>query len=207
MVLGALARRIHVEHSDHIGVRQRLAELAGEHRGARVEVRLKHRHQSPRCQRARSTERGRDLGGVMGVIVDHNRPAGGVPDALKAPAGSAKACEARDRALLVHPGQPCRLQRGGRVERVVGAGHRQPDLVSAPLESASRHRSVDGSAGVIEHGGSVTQRAQVRSIPDHRLRRAGQELPERLAQLDQRSERRVMVELDVGEHGDLDVEG
>ncbi len=47
MILGALARRVDVEHDHHVGLRERRAELAREQRRARVQVGLEDGHQAP----------------------------------------------------------------------------------------------------------------------------------------------------------------
>ena len=112
VVLGALAGRVDVEHADDVGQRQRPAELARQHRRARVEVRLEARDHAPRRQRPRRLERGAHLGRVVGVVVVH---LGARPRCARA----ARTAAARPRSSRAPapPRPPARPRRGRRPAR------------------------------------------------------------------------------------------
>src|SRR5664279_846165 len=89
VILGALARRIDLEHNDLISLGQRGAELARQRGGARIEVRLEDGHQPPVGQRARAPQGGGHLGRVVGVDVIDRGAARAGAEQLKAPARAA----------------------------------------------------------------------------------------------------------------------
>src|SRR5438874_6054400 len=135
MVLAALARRVDVEHDHDVRLRQGAAELAREHRGARVQVRLEDRHQASRRQRARGPERSRDLAWRVGVVVVDQRTRARAAEQLEAPARARERRKSRDRALLLGARNASRLESRGRVQRVVLARNAQAHLGASPAEA------------------------------------------------------------------------
>ena len=69
-VLGALARRVDVEHAGQVGGASARPNAPARCCGARVEVRLEGGDHAPRAERPRGGDRRRDLGRVVGVVVD-----------------------------------------------------------------------------------------------------------------------------------------
>ena len=149
---------------------------------------------------------------MVGVVVVDERPARGRAEPLKAPPGAVKASQAGDRRRGLGARQPCRLQRGGGVQRVVGAGHRQrtSDRASqsaSPLLRVSARARRRGPSRRPRPLPRRQQREQLGPVPDDdSVAGAGEERRERRAQLDQRAKRRVVVELDVRQHRDLDLQ-
>ena len=72
---------------------------------------------------------------MVRVVVVHGRAPRGVPEQLKAPAGSVEAGEAGDRGRGLRAGQPGGMQRAGGVDRVVHAGNGQAHLLLTPAEA------------------------------------------------------------------------
>ena len=156
-------------------------------------------------ERARGLDRRRDLGRVVGVVVDDQRARRRRPQALEAPAGAGEVGQRARGGGGVGAGQRACFERGRGVARVVQAGDAQAHLEPAPREARAARRQRD-AGGVVRHDGAVAQREEVRTVPDDRLGRAGQERAIGVAQLAERRVRGVVVELDVGEHGDVDVQ-
>ena len=103
-VLRPLARRIDVEHAGDVGGGQRRAELPRKVLGAREQVRLEDRDDpAPRPSRplARRRDRRRDLGRVVGVVVDDMRARSVSPELLEPPP---RAAEGRQRRRPPPPG-------------------------------------------------------------------------------------------------------
>src|SRR5690606_38130617 len=118
-----------------VGGGERGAQVAGELARARVEVGLEGGDEAPGRQRARRGERGRDLGRVVGVVVVDGGAGRRRAQQLGPPPGALRVGERGGRPGRAGAGGPRRLERGGGVERVVGAGHAQADLVAAPGEA------------------------------------------------------------------------
>ena len=90
---------------------------------------LEDRDQPPRLQRPRRRDRRRDLGRVVGVVVDDERAARGLPQPLEPPAGAREARQRGDRRGQVRRARHAdRLQRRGGVAGVVRARDLQHDL-------------------------------------------------------------------------------
>jgi hypothetical protein len=170
-------------------------------------VRLEDGHQAPRPERACGSDRRRHLRRVVGVVVHHARARRRAAQRLEAPSGAGEAQERRGGLPRIGARQPADLERRGRVARVVQPRDGEADVQAAPGEARAallQHRRGDVEADV---GTAAAQRHDVRALPEHCLWRLGQQLGEGRAQLGQRAERRVVVELDVGHDDDLGVEG
>ena len=85
-VLRALARGIHVEDHGQVGGGERAPERGRLALRAREQVRLEAGEHAPGPERARGGDRRRDLGRVVGVVVDDLGAVRGVPEPLEAPA-------------------------------------------------------------------------------------------------------------------------
>ena len=207
-VLGALARRVDVEHGGHVGPGQRGAEVAREPLRARVEVRLEDRDHPPRRQRAGGVDGGGHLGRVMGVVVDRRaRRCSWSPRRLEAPPGAGEVGQRRGGRRGVGAGQrarpPARRRRCARCGRPGRPGARRARAtrsVEPPPSSAGRG-DVEGHVRRV-----AAQGEHVGAVPQDGLRRAGQQRAEDLAHLGQRAVGRVVVELDVRHHRDVDVQ-
>ncbi len=190
-----LAGRVDVEHPDLVGGGEGGAEALGERPRARVQVRLEDGDQAARPELAHRLQGRGDLGRVMGVVVVDLGPGAGALALLAAQHPG----ELRQRLggrFEREAGQPDGRQRGARVEDVVAPGHaelqRRPGAVGVePLHPrfGGRRERVEGRVGAEREPGG-----------------ARREATERVKQLRLRAPPRVMVELDVGDHGDLGAE-
>ena len=174
-VLGALARRVDVEHGGHVGPGQRGPEVACEPLRARVEVGLEDRDHPPRapaCGRRRWWRPPRSGGGRSRR--SRARRCSWCPGAWKRRPAPAKSASAAAAAAGSAPASTRGLQGGGGVARVVGARDGQAHGVPAPLEA--RAAAVERRRGDVEgHVGSIAaQREHVGAVPQDGLRRAGQ---------------------------------
>ena len=133
--VGGLPREVDVGHDHVVGGGQRRAEVGGEVARARDEVRLEeHAQPAPRKRLPRGGDRGRDLGRVVGVVVD-DRHASGLGD-LEAPPRPGEPAE-RGRRLRRDRRRRARARRGLR-PRCGGCGRRAAP--AAPRTAARRER-------------------------------------------------------------------
>ena len=206
VVLGALAGRVDLGHDG----RSASASAAPNSRawccGARVEVRLEDGDHAGAAERARRLERGAHLGRVVGVVVDHERALGRRADALEAPPGAGEVAQGGGGRGDVGADRAAGRQRGGGVERVVGAR----DARAATSTPSSTKREPPGvSSGAASKGRpepSPRQRQQLRPVPHDRMLGGGEEGAERGLDVALRGVGRVVVELGVREHRDAAVE-
>ncbi len=126
-----LAGRVDGQHDHRVGVAKCASELVQKISGARVPVRLEDDVNLAAAARARSGQRGANLGGMVAVVVD-NRHAARLAALLEAPVDAAKVAE----TLGNFSGCDLKLPRngdGGRgVEHIVPAGHVQLERPQRP---------------------------------------------------------------------------
>ena len=115
-----LARAVDLGDGDHVGRRERRRELTDEVTSARVEVRLEEDEHAAAV--ANRVDRGRDLGGMVRVVVEH-RHAADLPVRLEAAAGAGELRQMGTRFFGRDAGQLERRERGGGIAPVVLARH------------------------------------------------------------------------------------
>ena len=143
--LGLLARREDVGDDGLVGERERLAELALQVARAREQVRLEHGDDPSVLAALGGGQRGRDLGGVVGVVVHHEH-AGVAAELLEAARGAAERREVRRRVGRRDAGVSQDGQGRERVEDVVLARH--PQAHPGELDAALAHREL--AAAVVD---------------------------------------------------------
>ena len=200
-VLGPLPRPVDVQHDYEIRQRERAAEVAGEHLRARVEMRLERGDQAVRLERPRGLERGAHLGGVMGVVVVHERAAASAAVLLEAASGARELREAGRGFLNGHARSAHRRQCGESIEDVVLAGYLEVHF--DPIHHEPRAAGSEGQVLRVARCRSDTASPVARQLhawPQHPHGRRLRELLERLLELPQIRVGGVMVELHVGHH-------
>ena len=143
---------------------------------ARVEVRLEHRDQ-PAIGKglSRRGQRGRELGGVMGIVID-NGDAGHIAQPLESPADAAERRQRFERSIDVGVQRDDNPECGRRIAKIVHAGHlelqpddlaiRECDVGRRTIRSQLARRTVEiGRARCRSARLGVTRRRATRSEP------------------------------------------
>ena len=177
---GGLTSAVHVHERDTVGVGERIAEVLGKRLSARVAVWLEQHHDTLEVEVLRRSERSSDLGGMVGVVVNHGDTVH-LTDEIESAANTGESTQRVSRGGDIEPEHPGRGKRSGAVERHVVAryarhsGHtdvvREDDLEARPdslsADDTATHRALlretvrdhasAGLLGKLDHAGAVPE--------------------------------------------------